>query len=206
MWFFHFGNFYPMVPAAENCLHHQLRNFTPHFKTQCSYHSSIIPIHCTTWFEMDRQAGISQLSEPSTRDGRKKKEKKNNGNGRYLFCSHWLQGYGLQNLSRAFLGGEKNGCGFHVASMWFSCGFCGFSKIYPALFCGIKKGCGFHVAFMWFSFSGMRSEQIPPTPASWWSDSAICPKPPQTFIPKTWARFCTSKHNRIALLFFYPKI
>ena len=93
-------------------------------------------------------------------------------------------------------------CGFHVAYMWFSCGFCGFSKIYPALFCGIKKGCGFHVAFMWFSFSGMRSEQIPPTPASWWSDSAICPKPPQTFIPKTWARFCTSKHNRIARLFF----
>ena len=75
MWFFHFGNFYPMVPAAENCLHHQLRNFTPHFKTQCSYHSSIIPIHCTTWFEMDRQAGISQLSEPSTRDGRKNTKK-----------------------------------------------------------------------------------------------------------------------------------
>ena len=59
----------------------------------------------------------------------------------------------LKDLSRAFLWDKKRmwfSCGFHVVFMWFSCGFCGFSKIYPAFFWGIKNGCGFHVAFMWF--------------------------------------------------------
>ena len=118
MWFFHFGNFYPMVPAAENCLHHQLRNFTPHFKTQCSYHSSIIPIHCTTWFEMDRQAGISQLSEPSTRDGRKNTKKQRvmaDISSVLIDCKDM----GSKTYPALFWGVKKT----DVVFMWLPCGF-----------------------------------------------------------------------------------